>query len=742
MRTLLANPPWLRSGWYGVRAGSRWPHLERADSPYMPFPFLMGYAAAVLEADGRDVRAIDACAERIDRDTFVGRVLADPPEVFVAEISTPSLSEDLATVAALRRGGFEGTVLLAGLHKEMYGADFLAAHPGIDGTLVGEYELTLRTLLRVWERGRTSLSEPIPGLILRQRDGVSDGGRKPSQQALDTLPWPARHLFPMDRYHDLPGGIPAPSVQMWASRGCSFTCSFCAWPQILYADHLYRTRSPQEVAREMRAMIDAGYRSLYFDDDTFNLGKKRTAELADAFAEAELGTPWAFMGRADTCEPSQYEDLVRTGLRAVKYGVESADTARLKRIGKNLDVDRVRASVAAARSLGVKVHLTFMFGLPGETAETMQRTLDLAYELDPDSAQFTIAVPFPGSRLHGELRAEGRLDDIDFADLDGYRTGVVRTDALEAEQIVSFVHSVHRRWEKRPRGSEAPRIPIGEIGASDLCFAVFPGPGEAAWTREALLRARNDEGPSREILIVADEGDDTVIAAAAEACDWATLLTVGPGEPLAGRLARVPDACTARWIVCMAQGLLPAPGFVRAALRGIADTGEAGALLPARGDRLAAVEMGGAVLGASFRGGILSRALLEDVGAIDISLPDELAAADLALRGLVLGWRHGELPAARWDGSPAGATDARALSRGTLRLLLKSMPREVWERRGAGLLLGALAASLRGGEPVAALRGWVDGVRAAGESVALRKAALGRRRVGPEFVLAALADPP
>ena len=365
----------------------------------MPFPFLLGYTAAVLRDDGVEVEVIDACAERMDHEAFVERFERSSPDVVVAEISTPSFHGDMRSFQAMRDAGFDGPILAGGLHKPLYQPGFLEGQPLIDGSLVGEYELTVRDFLRA----KASPKEPIPGLLWRGADGILDGGRKSSQMGLDEFPWPARELFPMDCYHDLPGGIPAPSVQLWASRGCSFTCNFCAWPQILYADNHYRTRSADAVASEMLAMAEQGYESVYFDDDTFNLGKGRTAEIAKVFQERGVDFPWGFMGRADTCDPRQYEALARTGLMAVKYGVESADTARLKQIGKNLDVDRVRESVKMVHSLGIKVHLTFMFGLQGETLDTMQRTLDLAYELDPDSAQFTIAVPFPGSRLHEEL---------------------------------------------------------------------------------------------------------------------------------------------------------------------------------------------------------------------------------------------------------------------------------------------------------------------------------------------------
>jgi radical SAM superfamily enzyme YgiQ (UPF0313 family) len=802
MRVLLANPPWLRPGWHGVRAGSRWPHLERSESPYSPFPFLMAYAAAVLEADGVEAVAVDACAERLERSEFLNRFNELRPDVAVFEVSTPSLHEDLRTVRAVRDElDFDGPILLAGLHKPLYDPAFLRGCGLVDGTLVGEYELTLRD----FARAGAAPKEPIPGLIWRERRGngaggaaaaspawqdapLLDGSRKPSQQQLDRFPWPARHLFPMDRYHDLPGGIPAPSVQMWASRGCSFTCSFCAWPQILYADHLYRTRDPGKVADEMLAMQAQGYRSAYFDDDTFNLGKKRTTAIAEAFRARGVEMPWAFMGRADTCEPEQYDALAESGLRAVKYGVESADTARLKRIGKNLDVDRVRATVRAVQRLGIKVHLTFMFGLPGETLETMQRTLDLAYELDPDSAQFTVATPFPGSRLHEELSADGRLDGAVFEDLDGYRTGVVSTEALSAEQIVAFVHGVHRRWESRPRpAGPAPRIPVAEIGGAALAFGLLARAGEAEWLRAALQAVVAQEGPAREIVVVADRSDPALERAAAEVCDWATFVDAGPLDTAAAFANRVAPACTATWLATLRAPWLPGPGFLRAALDAGRLHGEAGALaLPGQalavsrwgrvlrwkgaGSNGAPLSQDGAreVFGAGSESGVFRRDLLEESKGWDEALPGELADADLALRARLLGWRalaldadgdrtagpllarfgdgegDGEArpgappdrPRAPESGRESGA--ARAWARGRLRMLLRSLPREAWEEAPLPLVLELAADLYRagrdGGRPGALLLGFADALRESRELLASRKQFLGRRRVGPEFL--------
>jgi len=747
--------------------------MERAEAPYMPFPFLMGYAAAVLQNDGVEVEVIDACAERIGHAEFQTRFEASKPDVVVAEISTPSFHGDMRCFQGMRDAGFDGPILAAGIHKPLYDPSFLLGNSLVDGALVGEYELTVRDFVRAQARPE----EPIAGLIWRGKQGIIDGGRKSSQEGLDEFPWPARELFPMDCYHDLPGGIPDPSVQMWASRGCSFTCNFCAWPQILYGDNAYRTRTPELVADEMIAMIDQGYKSVYFDDDTFNLGKGRTASIAKAFTERGIDFPWAFMGRADTCDPRQYEALAATGLQAVKYGVESADTARLKQIGKNLDVDRVRESVKMVHSLGIKVHLTFMFGLQGETLDTMQRTLDLAYELDPDSAQFTVAVPFPGSRLHEELKESGRLDGLEFEDLDGYRTGVVSTDALQAEQIIAFVHGIHRRWEGRARPTgEAPKIPVSEIGGSTVSVGLLARAGEGEWLREVLEAVVAQEGPSREVVIIADPLDPSLELIAAEVCDWATFVDSEPGAQATAMANQVGEHCTGMWFALLQEGSIPRPGWLEGILNATKRNPSAGALaLPAYQDEMnglstaLSVSRWGRVLpyrgageasdsqvfAVSSRAGVFSRALMEDTGGFDPELPGELADADLAIRALLLGYRcllvgegSVDIDAERGlvlaEQDDAGASDSRAWARGRVRMLLKTMPRENWDQVRTGMALELLADVYRAvrdrRHPAATIRGFFEGVIGRNAALDLRRRQHGRRRVGGRFVLDAFAE--
>jgi radical SAM superfamily enzyme YgiQ (UPF0313 family) len=265
----------------------------------------------------------------------------------------------------------------------------------------------------------------------------------------------------MYNYHDLPGGIPAPSLQMWSSRGCPFRCIFCVWPQIMYEGNLYITRDPEDVANEVEYCIKKwNFQSFYFDDDTFNIGKKRLLKLGEEIAKRDLGVPWAAMCRADTTDKETLRALKESGLCAVKYGVESASQELVDASDKSLDLSKVEEMVRYTQEIGIRVHLTFSFGLPGETHETAMKTIKWSQFLNPDSIQYSIMTPFPGSRFYKELEAKGHLLTKDWSKFDGNSMSVVRTEALSGEDLEYYIRKAYKSWEwhKLRRALTQPRF--------------------------------------------------------------------------------------------------------------------------------------------------------------------------------------------------------------------------------------------------------------------------------------------
>ena len=279
------------------------------------------------------------------------------------------------------------------------------------------------------------------------------------------MPFPHRRSLDMRLYHDNPGDLPGPSLQMIGSRGCPYKCDFCVWPQVVFNDNKYRTRSGKNMAEEVEHCFrqeSFRYRSYYFDDDTWNIGDKRLVQFGDELIARGLDhIPWGAMCRADTMKKSTLEKLRRAGLHAVKYGVESGNQKVVDDCGKRLNLQTLRDMMLFTHSLGVRTHLTFSFGLPGETRSTMQETLDLALEFDPYTVQFSISTPFPGTRFYDWADKKGLLLTKDFSAYDGMSTSVVRSENLTAEELETFLEHAYTKWNEHVagrRGSFVQRV--------------------------------------------------------------------------------------------------------------------------------------------------------------------------------------------------------------------------------------------------------------------------------------------
>jgi len=461
-RVLLANPPWRENDRLGIRAGSRWPFSVPARGrrrlSYVPFPFYIAYAASLLEREGVEILVIDAVAEGMTEEEFIRRVSRFSPQLAVVECSTPSFATDLRISKAIRAAVAPSPVVaLAGPHPTALASEIAPSLEEGFLLLIGEYEETLLHLVRLISRGEEPRTRP--GMVRCGTGAVGRIERAPLAD-VDRLPFPARHRFPIYVYNDDFGVLPKPNVQMWASRGCTFRCSFCLWPQVMYGGPSYRPRDIDEVIREMEYLVSMyGFKAVYFDDDTFNIDEKRMITLAKKLITRRFTTPWAAMARADTTSLTTLALMREAGLVGMKFGVESGSQEILNRCNKSLELSAVERTVEACKQLGIKTHLTFTIGLPGETWESIEKTLSFALRLDPDSAQFSIATPFPGTEFFRRAVEQRDLRDFDWTRFDGYRTAGFGTSQLSPESLERGLSLLLQQWRSHQRKRRAPTTP-------------------------------------------------------------------------------------------------------------------------------------------------------------------------------------------------------------------------------------------------------------------------------------------
>lgn len=371
----------------GVRAGSRWPWTKPGPLGGSPhYPFMLGYAAALLRANGFEVSVMDAVAEELySYPEFLRRARAWGPDIVVMECSAPTLDIDLWLAGKV---SVFAEVALAGAHAAADAAALRAACPGARYLLKGEY---IYSSLRMARTRAPGVYEP---------EVAAD---------MDALPFPLRDFAGGHSYFDPNMGLPRPQLQLYAGKGCPYSCSFCLWPRAMYGGRT-AYRSPASVASEIGECVSAGgYKGILFDDDTFNAGNERVAALCRTLAR--VGLPWAMMGRLDCSPPELFDLMADSGCVGMRFGVETFDRVVLERAGKavgNFDLEGALERLLR-RHPRLVVQVNLMKDLPGQTAASHAADLRFVESLGfrhwhrRRGYQAASCAPFPGTRLHEEL---------------------------------------------------------------------------------------------------------------------------------------------------------------------------------------------------------------------------------------------------------------------------------------------------------------------------------------------------
>lgn len=434
----MLNLPWKEGQRLGVRAGSRWPFTSFPEEDgrihYIPFPFFLAYAASFLKKEGKAVKLIDAIAEEINEEGVIEKIKSFNPEFILAEVSTPSFESDIRIIGKVHNSLAGCQIAVCGAHASVFPKEILEKYNFIQYILIGEYEYALTALINCLEKN--AALESVPGLVWRRGAEIKVNSVAPPPVNFNSFPWPERKSPDIYKYNDGFAGLPSPNVQMCASRGCSFQCSFCLWPQTIYRKREYRKRNSVDVVDEMEYLLKSfGFKAVYFDDDVFNIDRNYVLEICDEIIKRKIKIPWAVMARADLMDEGLLKAMSYAGLYAVKYGIESADQDILNFCKKGMDLNKAQRAVRLTKKFGVKTHLTFCLGLPGETRRSIRETVKFIRNTQPDSLQFSLATPFPGTEYFKYIKDTGCLLSEDWADYDGNRKCIIRTKNLSGSNL-------------------------------------------------------------------------------------------------------------------------------------------------------------------------------------------------------------------------------------------------------------------------------------------------------------------
>jgi len=430
-RVLLIDPPYLGDNihWWD-RVGS---HMPGLGLPTM---------AAWLERRGHQVAIVDGHAS--------GLSLARPeaalshmgrPDWIGITAMTPVVPQALSLARSCRRLFPDTPIVMGGAHASVLPDDLLA-HPEVDCAVRGEGEQTLTELVE------GAQLEGIAGLSWRRGGTVVHNPDRALLTDLDQLPSPAWHLLPMERYRPGLGTYRRlPAMSLMSGRGCPNTCTYC----FNIFGRRVRRQSPERVVQEIRRLNrEYGVRQIQFYDDTFTLQRSWLEDFCDRLMRELPGVSWTCYGRVDRVDADSLALMARAGCHQICFGVESGDPDVLGTIDKRIGPEQVRRAIGLARKAGIEPRGTFMFGNQGETEATMQRTLDLALELDLDVALFSVATAYPGTAFFRWARENGHLLTQDWAQFDR-NSSTVRLPTVAPETVWDFHTRAYRSFYLRPR---------------------------------------------------------------------------------------------------------------------------------------------------------------------------------------------------------------------------------------------------------------------------------------------------
>ena len=451
MRVLLIMPPLT---------------MHRQSVKRCVIPMGLAHIAGVLEMSGRhEVAILDAMVEGYENNAYDGeymtyglsddeirmRIAQFKPDVVGITCTMSSQLFNVLRTAEICKKTVPGVkVVGGGLHATFFPEDLL--RPGnFDYVIMGEGEFRLPKLLDAMSGG-PGLND-FDGVAFRNPDG-SINVKPPlgKIEDLDSLPLPARHLLPMEKYIGVNISMsPYPRkkrvAEILTSRGCPHRCIFCATSN--FWGHKFRARSSEKVLDEIKMLKDDyGIEEIEFCDDNLTFDRERMKRICVGMIPLKL--KWCTPNGTSiiTLDEELLELMKRSGCYQLTFSLESASERVLKKImHKSVPLERVPHLVKKAHRLGISTHGTFVMGFADESLEEIESNFKLAYKLMFDSVSFFVVAPLPGSELFNECKAKGLLKDYDVKSMD-FKKSLINLSYITADELQGLIDKRMKNYNK------------------------------------------------------------------------------------------------------------------------------------------------------------------------------------------------------------------------------------------------------------------------------------------------------
>jgi len=407
----------------------------------------MAAVAAIAELKGHTVRVTDAEALSYTLDDIRRELETFQPHL----VGMPTFATNIEmchTIARMvKRANPKVMVMLGGAHTSIFAEQALSPSE-VDFGIQSEAEIVFDDFLNALDSDGDY--HKVPGLAYKQDGVVCINPKQGLYPDLNLFPKPARHLFPMDRYHSSANLRGKRTLNIITSRGCPYRCAYCSSPQIF--GQSFRYLSTEKVMEEIRELLRVhGADSLQFYDETFTVNRKRVIELCDTIIGEGLRFEWSCFTRANLVDRELLQKMRQAGCYLIFFGLESGVQRLIDLIKKDITLEQSREAVRLCKETGIQTWCSFILGLPSETEEESWQTIRFAIELDPDFVQFPIFMPWPGTDLYDIAKEHGTILNENLSNYGGWDHVVYapRSDR-NPDDVRRIVQRAYRTFYLRP----------------------------------------------------------------------------------------------------------------------------------------------------------------------------------------------------------------------------------------------------------------------------------------------------
>ncbi len=406
--------------------------------PPLP-PMDLLYLASVAREQGYLPTVKDYSFYSQTLEDFTNDISELKPRYAVVNAATPTLESDLEVLRIAKEVlGDEVITIAKGAHFNFLAREVMQDHDFIDIVMCGESELTFGEILK-----EKPLSE-IQGICFRQEFEIIQTPKRPFNDNLDSLPYPARDLIDNSLYTRPDNGKVQAVIKV--SRGCPYHCFFCLATPLSGA--VVRKRSPENILGEIRECVEKyGIKNFVFWSDIFNLDKDWTRELCQKIIDSKLNITFSTNTRADSADVETVKLMKKAGCRLVSIGIESGCQQMLDKMGKKITLEQVRKTVAAFKREHIQIYAYYVIGLPWETKETIEQTLNFAKSLNTEYVSFYTAAALVGTRFYDYVE-QNNLGELNYDK--PYYYPSVRTHSLSRDEVFELHKKLVRSYYLRP----------------------------------------------------------------------------------------------------------------------------------------------------------------------------------------------------------------------------------------------------------------------------------------------------